>query len=126
MLALRTMLEQGLLTISPQAVILGAGSERLPNTILLALEGINAETALIALDLEGVAISAGAACSSGRVRSLHVLAAMGVSAEVGRAALRVSLSWATTPSDIERFLNAWRKLSGGLSKGLKAQRGIAA
>jgi cysteine desulfurase len=126
MLALRTLLEEGLRVISPQAVILGGASERLPNTTLFALDGIKAETAIIALDLEGVAVSAGAACSSGKVQSSHVLAAMGVSPALGRGALRVSLGWTTTQSDIERFLNAWRKLAGALSKGSKEQRGIAA
>jgi cysteine desulfurase len=126
MLALRKLVEEGLRAISPQAVILGAAVERLPNTTLFALEGIKAETAIIALDLDGVAVSAGAACSSGKVQSSHVLAAMGVSPEVGRAAVRVSLGWTTTQADIERFLNAWRKLAGALSKGSKEQRGIAA
>ena len=126
MLALRTLLEEGLRAISPQAVILGGAAERLPNTTLFALEGIKAETAIIALDLEGVAVSAGAACSSGKVQSSHVLAAMGVSPALGRGAVRVSLGWTTTQADIERFLNAWRKLAGALSKGSKEQRGIAA
>ena len=125
-LALRTLLEEGLRAISPQAVILGAAAERLPNTTLFAREGIKAETAIIALDLEGVAVSAGAACSSGKVQSSHVLAAMGVSPALGRGAVRVSLGWTTTQADIERFLNAWRKLAGALSKGSKEQRGIAA
>ncbi|HKM87259.1 MAG TPA: cysteine desulfurase family protein [Xanthobacteraceae bacterium] len=126
MLALRTPLEQGLRAISPQAVIFGAAVERLPNTTLFALEGVKAETAIIAFDLEGVAVSSGAACSSGKVQPSHVLAAMGVSPALSRGAVRVSLGWTTTPDDIERFLNAWRKLSGALSKGSKEQRGIAA
>ena len=126
MLALRTLVEEGLHAISSQAVILGAAAERLPNTTLFALEGIKAETAIIALDLEGVAVSAGAACSSGKVQSSHVLAAMGVSPARARGAVRVSLGWTTTQADIERFLNAWRKLAGALSKESKEQRGIAA
>jgi len=126
MLALRTLVEEGLRAISPRAVILGGTAERLPNTTLFALEGIKAETAIIALDLEGVAVSAGAACSSGKVQSSHVLAAMGVSLALARGAVRVSLGWTTTQADIERFLNAWRKLAGALSKGSKEQRGIAA
>ena len=126
MLALRTLLEEGLRTITPQAVILGGAVERLPNTTLFALAGIKAETAIIAFDLEGIAVSAGAACSSGKVQSSHVLAAMGVSPEIGRAALRVSLGCTTGQADIERFLNAWRKLAVALSKGSKEQRGIAA
>ena len=79
MLALRNRLEAGLKAISPQAVIFGVGAERLPNTTLFSLEGMKAETAVIAFDLEGVAVSSGAACSSGKVQPSHVLAAMGVS-----------------------------------------------
>jgi cysteine desulfurase len=126
MLALRTELEAGLRAISPQVVIFGAAVERLPNTTLFALENVKAETAIIALDLEGVAVSSGAACSSGKVQPSHVLAAMGVSPPLTRGAVRVSLGWTTTKADVERFLNAWRKVSGALSKGSKEQRGIAA
>ncbi len=125
-LALRQALEEGLRTISPQTVIFAAGAERLPNTTLFALEGVKAETAIIALDLEGVAVSSGAACSSGKVQPSHVLAAMGVSPALVRGAVRVSLGWTTTEPDIERFLDAWRKVSGALSKGSKEQRGMAA
>jgi len=123
MLALRNALEAGLKAISPQAVIFGAAAERLPNTTLFAVEGLKAETAVIAFDLEGVAVSSGAACSSGKVQPSHVLAAMGVSPALLRGAVRVSLGWTTTETDIERFLNAWRKLASALSRG---QRGIAA
>ena len=126
MLALRQALEEGLRAISPQAVIFAAGAERLPNTTLFALEGVKAETAIIALDLEGVAVSSGAACSSGKVQPSHVLAAMGVSPALVRGAVRVSLGWTTTKADIERFLGAWRKVAGALSKGSKEQRGMAA
>jgi cysteine desulfurase len=126
MLALRTELEEGLRAISPQVVIFGAAVERLPNTTLFALENVKAETALIALDLEGLAVSSGAACSSGKVQPSHVLAAMGVSPPLTRGAVRVSLGWTTTKADVERFLNAWRKVSGALSKGSKEQRSIAA
>jgi cysteine desulfurase len=126
MRGLRDRLEEELSAISPRAVIFGAGAERLPNTTLFAVEGIKAETAIIALDLEGVAVSSGAACSSGKVAPSHVLAAMGVSPALARGALRVSLGWETTQADVERFLNAWRKVNGALSKGLKDERGIAA
>ena len=102
--------------ISPRAVIFGDAAERLPNTTLFALEGVKAETAVIALDLDGVAVSSGAACSSGKVQPSHVLAAMGVSPALLRGAVRVSLGWTTTKADVERFLSAWRKLAGALSK----------
>jgi cysteine desulfurase len=122
MRALRNTLERGLQEIAPQTVIFGAAAERLPNTTLFALEGMKAETAVIAFDLEGVAVSSGAACSSGKVQPSHVLAAMGVSPSLTRGAVRVSLGWTTTGADIERFLGAWRKLASALSK----ERGLAA
>ena len=123
MLTLRNALETGLRAIAPQTVIFGEAAERLPNTTLFAVEGLKAETAVISFDLEGVAVSSGAACSSGKVQPSHVLAAMGVSPALLRGAVRVSLGWSTTQSDIERFLNAWRKLATALSKG---RDGIAA
>jgi cysteine desulfurase len=119
---LRDALEAGLRAIAPPTVIFGEAAERLPNTTLCALEGMKAETAVIAFDLEGIAISSGAACSSGKVQPSHVLAAMGVSPTLLRGAVRVSLGWTTDEADIERFLSAWRKLSSALSKG----RSIAA
>ena len=97
-------LEAGLKAISPQAVIFGAAAERLPNTTLFAVAGMKAETAVIAFDLDGVAVSSGAACSSGKVQPSHVLAAMGVSPSLLRGAVRVSLGWTTTEADVERFL----------------------
>jgi cysteine desulfurase len=126
MLALRQELEAGLRAISPQAVIFGAAATRLPNTTLFAADGMKAETAVIAFDLEGVAVSSGAACSSGKVQPSHVLAAMGVSPALIRGAVRVSLGWATTKADVGRFLDTWRKLSVALSKGMREQPGMAA
>jgi cysteine desulfurase len=123
MRALRDSLESGLQAVTPGAVIFGAAAERLPNTTLFSAEGLKAETAVIAFDLEGVAVSSGAACSSGKVQPSHVLAAMGVSPALTRGAVRVSLGWSTAETDVERFLNAWRKLATALSKG---QAGIAA
>jgi cysteine desulfurase len=123
MLALRDRLETGLKTITPLAVIFGTQAERLPNTTLFAAEGMKAETAVISFDLEGIAVSSGAACSSGKVQPSHVLAAMGVSPELTRGAVRLSLGWATTESDVERLLGAWRKLATALSKD---QAGMAA
>ncbi len=117
MLKLRDSLESGLKAISPHAVIFGAAAERLPNTTLFAVDGMKAETAVIAFDLEGIAVSSGAACSSGKVQPSHVLAAMGISPALLRGAIRVSLGWTTGEADVECFLGAWRKLSGALSKG---------
>jgi cysteine desulfurase len=126
MLPLRQKLEEGLCAIAPETVIFGAGAPRLPNTTLFAIAGVKAETAIIALDLEGVAVSSGAACSSGKVQPSHVLEAMGYSAALTRAAIRVSIGWGTNEADIECFLSAWRKVLPALSKGLKDKRGIAA
>ena len=123
MLALRDRLETGLKAVTPGAVIFGATVERLPNTTLFAAEGMKAETAVISFDLEGIAVSSGAACSSGKVQPSHVLAAMGVSPALTRGAVRLSLGWTTTETDIERLLGAWRKLATALSKG---QAGLAA
>jgi cysteine desulfurase len=121
--ALRDRLEAGLKGEFPQTVIFGAGAERLPNTTLFALPGIKAETAVIGLDLAGVAVSSGAACSSGKVAASHVLAAMGVPGALARGAVRVSLGYASGEADIERFLAAWRTLAETL---FKDSRGIAA
>ena len=126
MLPLRNKLEQGLRAIEPETVIFGVDVPRLPNTTLFAVAGIKAETTIIALDLEGVAVSSGAACSSGKIQPSHVLAAMGYSPLLTQAALRVSVGWSTTEADVEQFQNAWRKVYGALSKGLKDKRGIAA
>jgi len=123
MVALRDLLETGLREISQRATIFGASAERLPNTTLFAAPGMKAETAVIAFDLEGIAVSSGAACSSGKVQASYVLAAMGVSPPLTRGAVRVSLGWSTTAADIEKLLGAWRKLATTLSK---EERGIAA
>jgi cysteine desulfurase len=123
MAALRDALEAGLKAATPQAVIFGAGAPRLPNTTLFAVPGVKAETAIIAFDLNGIAVSSGSACSSGKVQASHVLAAMGVAPELARGAVRVSLGWSTTEADVERFLGTWNKLAESL---LKERRGIAA
>jgi cysteine desulfurase len=93
------------------AVVFGAGAKRLPNTSNFALPGITAETAVIAMDLEGVAISSGAACSSGKVRSSRVLAAMGVAPDLARAALRVSFGHESKASDVDEVLHALNKIA---------------
>jgi len=121
--ALRDRLEAGLIAAFAQTVVFGTGPERLPNTTLFALPGVKAETAVIGLDLAGVAVSSGAACSSGKVAASHVLAAMGVPGTLARGAVRVSLGYATEEADIERFLGAWRRLAETL---FKERRGIAA
>src|SRR4030095_2268947 len=116
MAALRARLEGGLQEISPEVIIFGADVARLPNTSLFAVPGLKAETAVIAFDLDGVAVSSGAACSSGKVAPSHVLAAMGAGPALARGAVRVSLGWSTQQADIDRFLDAWRKVAGALLK----------
>ena len=112
---LRAWLETGLRTISPEAEIFGADAERVPNTTCFGLEGVRAETAVIALDLAGVAVSSGSACSSGKVSESHVLRAMGVAPGLTRSAIRVSLGCNSRESDVERFLEAWRSFSAKLA-----------
>ena len=123
MRSLRDKLESDLKDTAPEVMIFGAGADRLPNTTLFALRCIKAETAVIAFDLDGVAVSSGAACSSGKVQPSHVLAAMGVQRALSDGAIRVSVGPATTDSDLERFRNAWNKLSKSL---LKERNGLAA
>jgi cysteine desulfurase len=88
-------------------LIIGEGVERLANTTCFAIAGINAETALISLDLDGISVSSGSACSSGRVETSHVLMAMGLDKDVANAAIRVSLGWNSTAADTKNFLEAW-------------------
>ncbi len=102
--ALQDKLECGIRNIAPDAVIFAEGASRLPNTTCFAIPGKSAELSLIAFDLEGIAVSSGSACSSGKVERSHVLAAMGVLADLARGAIRVSTGWTTAEADIERFL----------------------
>jgi cysteine desulfurase len=103
-----------------EAVIVGAGTPRLPNTSAIAMPGVPAETQVIALDLDGVMVSAGAACSSGKVGPSHVLAAMGLAPEIANATIRVSLGWSTGEADIAHFLDAWTALYRRTSRQAKA------
>lgn len=107
--ALRDRLEAGILAMAPDSAVFGRTAERLPNTSAFATPGIKAETALIMLDLAGVALSSGSACSSGKVRRSHVLDAMGVDPAMSAGALRASLGWTTCDADIEMFLAAYAK-----------------
>lgn len=114
---LRDFMEEGLRHIWSGTMIFGEGAERLCNTSCFAVPGVPSELALIALDLDGVAISSGSACSSGKVSVSHVLKAMGVDEGTARCALRVSLGWATEKPEIERFLEIWEKVSGRIRPG---------
>lgn len=114
MAALRDRLEAGIKSAAPKAVIFGEDAPRLPNTTFFAIPGLKAETAIIALDLNGIAVSSGSACSSGKVQASHVLAAMGVEPSLSRSAVRVSLGWSTTEADVETLLTAWNKVVSSL------------
>ncbi len=111
---LRERAEAGLKAAFPQAVIFGEGAARLPNTSLFAVSGLKAETALIAFDLNGIALSSGAACSSGKVAASTVLKGMGVEPALAAGALRLSLGWSTGEHDIEKWLAALTKVVSGL------------
>jgi cysteine desulfurase len=113
MVTLRDRLENGIRAIVG-ATIFSDDSERLPNTILFTAPGLKAETAVIGFDLEGIAVSSGSACSSGKVQPSHVLSAMGFDPAVAQGAVRLSLGWSTEPDDINRALEAWRKLGNTL------------
>jgi len=105
--ALRDWLEGAIVTISGASRVIGLPAERLANTSLTVHPGFEGETLVIALDLAGIAVSTGSACSSGKIAPSHVLAAMGVEGNEARSALRVSLGWTTTRDDVERFLAAY-------------------
>jgi cysteine desulfurase len=105
--SLRDRIEAEILAITPSAIVIGANAERLPNTASVALPGASAETLVIALDLAGVAVSAGAACSSGKVGASHVLEAMGLEPGLARSTIRVSLGWGSTEGDVKAFVAAW-------------------
>jgi len=108
--ALQHRLEDGMRNAAPDVVIYGAEGPRVCNTTFFTLPGLKAETGQIAFDLEGVAISAGSACSSGKVGESHVLVAMGHDPKLG--ALRISLGFATSDKDIDRALGAFAKIAG--------------
>ena len=114
--ALRERLERGLRQ-TPGAIIFSDAARRLPNTTLFTVPGLRAETAVIGFDLAGIAVSSGSACSSGKVQPSHVLRAMGFGPELAQGAVRLSLGWSTGDADIDRCLEAWRMLAGGLLKG---------
>ena len=108
---LQQRLEAGLRAIRPDTVVFGERAQRLSNTTCFAVRGTPAEMALIALDLDGVAVSSGSACSSGKVARSHVLEAMGVAAPLAQGAIRISTGRDTTEADIDAVLSAWAKIN---------------
>lgn len=104
---IRNILEKALEAAAPQTIFVGKASSRLPNTSCFALPGWTGETQVMQLDLAGYAISAGSACSSGKVRSSRVLRAMGYDHETSGSAVRVSIGPTTTEAEVMGFADAW-------------------
>ena len=125
LLQLRDDIEDRVRTIWPAAVIFGAAAKRLPNTSCIGLPGVSNEVQVMALDLAGVAVSAGSACSSGKLTPSHVLQAMGAGDVAAASAIRVSLGWQTTAADCERFVEAWTALATRRTQGQIAERSVA-
>ena len=105
--ALRDQFEARLREASPETIVVGYGLPRLPNTSCLLTPGWKGETQVMQMDLAGFAISAGSACSSGKVRASRVLQAMGYEEGDAGSAIRVSMGVATTPEEVDRFAGAW-------------------
>ena len=121
LVGLRNRLERGLRQ-NPDVIVFSEDVPRLPNTTLFTVPGLRAETAVIGFDLAGIAVSSGSACSSGKVQPSHVLEAMGFGPKIAQGAVRLSLGWSTSEIDIDRCLEAWRKLSDAL---LREERNTA-
>jgi cysteine desulfurase len=105
--AMRTLLEKRLLAVTPEARVLGIDAQRLGNTTCIAAGPKSSETQVMAFDLAGIAVSAGSACSSGKVKPSHVATAMGFDAATAGSTIRISLGWANMPSDVDAFVAAW-------------------
>jgi len=117
---LRDALESRVLRLAPEVAVFGAKAARLANTSLVAMPGVPGETQVIAFDLAGIAVSSGAACSSGKVEPSRVLRAMGVPGAAADSAVRVSLGWTNGAQDIDRFVEAWGGLYAARSNSASA------
>jgi cysteine desulfurase len=117
---LRDALEDGVRAIAQDAVVFSSTVPRLPNTSSFAVSRTKAETLVIGLDLAGIAVSAGSACSSGKVEASHVLAAMGVEPKLVQGAIRISLGVGSENTDIQSFLSAFSDLIKRLKRNTKA------
>ena len=122
LVGLRDRLAAAVRSVAANAVVFSETAPRLPNTVCFAAPGVEAATLMIALDLAGVAVSSGSACSSGKVAPSHVLAAMGVKPDLARGAIRLSLGWASGEADVDRFAEAF----GGVMARMRAARQGAA
>jgi cysteine desulfurase len=112
----RTELEEKLKAAVPDAKIFGLNAPRLPNTIQISMPNVKSETQLMNFDLGGFAVSAGSACSSGRITPSHVLLSMGVAPHIAETAIRISWGWGTTHDEIRVFIDAWKQMAERLSK----------
>lgn len=119
----RAELERRILAAAPGARIFGANAPRIANTLCVAMPGVPSETQVIAFDLAGIAVSAGAACSSGRVQASHVLRAMGADESLVGSAIRISAGYASTAADFDRALEIWIDLYNRAGRGTS---GVAA
>ena len=107
---LRDHLELRVKEIAPDAEVFGESVERLPNTTCLTMPNIASETQVMKFDLTGIMVSAGSACSSGKVQTSHVLKVMGIVEDVASTAIRVSLGHGNTMDEVEHFVSQWRKI----------------
>lgn len=107
---LRDDLERRTGAIAPARKVYSEKVARLPNTSCLTMPGVQSQTQVMAFDLEGIAISAGSACSSGKVAASHVLEAMNVPSDEAMTAIRVSLGWNSTAADVDAFVAAWERI----------------
>ena len=107
------LLERRAQAAVPEAVVFGENVPRIANTSLIALPGADAETQIMALDLAGVSVSAGSACSSGKVAESHVLKAMGVDSALSRCAIRISLGFENTVEEVDKFIEVWSVSQNG-------------
>lgn len=123
--SLRDAMEQRLFDIAPDAVIHGGDVARLANTSCIGLSGVTGEMQVMTLDLAGVAVSAGSACSSGKVTPSHVLQAMGQDSDSAKCAIRVSLGRTTTPAEIDRFVDVWAEMARRRQSEPEARRSVA-
>jgi len=123
LIGLRDRLTAAVRSVAADTVVFAETAPRLPNTVCFAVPGVEAATLMIALDLAGVAVSSGSACSSGKVAPSHVLAAMGAPADLARGAIRLSLGWASTGADVERFATAFASVMARMKA---ARRGAPA
>lgn len=108
--SMRDYLEKEILSTANDVMIAGAAADRLGNTSCIIMPGVKGETQVMHFDLNGVCVSSGSACSSGKVKVSHVLNAMGYSDTEAESSIRVSLGYGTSDENIERFLDAWRTL----------------